>query len=129
MKANITLTISDGAHRGAEYRLENRETFVIGRDYDCDLRLPNYAEFRTVSRRHCLLGVTTTSIWLRDLGSRNGTYLNGKQIDTAEFWSFSDDQLLRSCADYELKDGDEFVLGSVAFRARIHAPLEEVTEE
>lgn len=52
---------------------------VIGRRHDCDLRIP----LMSVSRRHCQLNRDEGVLKIRDLGSRNGTYLNGKRIDEA----------------------------------------------
>ena len=50
---------------------------VIGRRQDCDLCIP----LMPVSRRHCELDKEREAIRLRDLGSQNGTYLNGKRIE------------------------------------------------
>src|SRR5258708_7001632 len=50
--------------------------FVIGRGPECHIR-PNSS---WVSRQHCLLGVTETAVYLRDLGSRNGTLINGARV-------------------------------------------------
>lgn len=52
---------------------------VIGRRHDCDLQIP----LKSVSRRHCQLNGDEGVLKIRDLGSRNGTYLNGKRIDEA----------------------------------------------
>jgi pSer/pThr/pTyr-binding forkhead associated (FHA) protein len=49
---------------------------IIGRRQDCDLRIP----LMPVSRRHCQLILNNESLKIRDLGSRNGTFLNGKRI-------------------------------------------------
>jgi len=54
-------------------------TTVIGRRHDCDLCIP----LKTVSRRHCQLNQNKETISIRDLGSRSGTFLNGKRIDEA----------------------------------------------
>lgn len=43
--------------------------FVVGTSPDCDLVLPD----TKVSRRHCELRITKRGIWIRDLGSKNGT--------------------------------------------------------
>ncbi len=50
---------------------------VIGRRQDCDLCIP----LMPVSRRHCELDIEQEAIRLRDLGSQNGTFLNGKRIE------------------------------------------------
>jgi len=49
---------------------------VVGRRHDCDLRIP----LLPVSKRHCELSLNKDTLKVRDLGSRNGTYINGKQI-------------------------------------------------
>ncbi|MGP1309025.1 MAG: FHA domain-containing protein [Phycisphaerales bacterium] len=49
---------------------------VIGRDTDTDLRIP----VGTVSRQHCEVRVDDDEPVVRDLGSSNGTFLNGKRV-------------------------------------------------
>ena len=53
-----------------------REEFVIGRGPDCDLRLPE----DDVSRHHCSIHSPGDEPLLLDLGSANGTSLNGQRI-------------------------------------------------
>ena len=50
--------------------------FVIGRGAECHIR-PNSS---WVSRQHCLLRVGENIVHLRDLGSRNGTLVNGTRV-------------------------------------------------
>jgi pSer/pThr/pTyr-binding forkhead associated (FHA) protein len=50
---------------------------VIGRRRNCDLRIP----LDSISKRHCQISVEGDSLKVRDLGSRNGTFLNGKRIE------------------------------------------------
>ncbi len=50
--------------------------YIIGRDKDCDLRLQS----PTVSRHHCVIKRDEFTVRVRDLGSRNGTLVNGEQI-------------------------------------------------
>jgi len=52
---------------------------TIGRRSNCDLWLP----FAVVSRQHCRLIQAGNQLKLRDLGSRNGTYLNGQRVSEA----------------------------------------------
>ena len=49
---------------------------VVGRDADCDVPLASLS----VSRRHALLEKTTDGWSLRDLGSANGTFLEGARV-------------------------------------------------
>ena len=50
--------------------------FLLGRGTDCDLRLHDTA----ISRHHCLIRVRGQEVNLVDLGSSNGTYLNGTRV-------------------------------------------------
>jgi pSer/pThr/pTyr-binding forkhead associated (FHA) protein len=56
-----------------------KERAVIGRDPDCDIRLSS----RSVSRRHALVEKTPNGWIVRDLGSANGTRVNGARVTEA----------------------------------------------
>lgn len=58
-----------------EIPIEESE-FLIGRGPDCDLRLP----VASVSRHHCLLNVKADGVSVSDLGSANGTFVNGQRV-------------------------------------------------
>jgi len=51
-------------------------SMVIGRDPATDVHLDN----RALSRRHAQIEKRGAAIWIRDLGSQNGTYVNGERI-------------------------------------------------
>jgi pSer/pThr/pTyr-binding forkhead associated (FHA) protein len=57
-----------------------RDMTVIGRREDCDLRIP----LSDVSRKHCRLILNGEKIKVEDLGSSNGTYINGDRIQQSE---------------------------------------------
>lgn len=57
---------------GHEFPLTNNR-LVIGRSPEADITFPN----DTVSRRHALLWRTDGEVWLKDLGSANGTTVDG----------------------------------------------------
>jgi pSer/pThr/pTyr-binding forkhead associated (FHA) protein len=52
-------------------------TMTIGRDPQCDLHLDN----RALSRRHAQIEKRGAAIWVRDLQSQNGTFVNGARIN------------------------------------------------
>jgi pSer/pThr/pTyr-binding forkhead associated (FHA) protein len=49
---------------------------VAGRHASCDTQLPS----SRVSRRHCCLGLGDGEVLVRDLGSHNGTWINGQRV-------------------------------------------------
>lgn len=57
----------------------NKDLIVVGRKDDCDLRL----EHKSVSKVHCVLVKTDGLLLLRDLGSTNGTRVNGTRVRRA----------------------------------------------
>ena len=69
------------------------EEFLIGRGADCGLRLAQSA----ISRHHCMIRLQGGETTLLDLGSSNGTYLNGARVRSQT----------------PLHSGDEIKIGSV----------------
>jgi pSer/pThr/pTyr-binding forkhead associated (FHA) protein len=56
-----------------------KDMMVIGRQEECDLRL----DHKSVSKMHCVLVKTDGVVLLRDLGSTNGTRVNGTRVRRA----------------------------------------------
>jgi len=79
------LVVIQGREIGREYRLRRSE-LVLGRDEGAHLRIPD----DLVSRRHALLELSwdlarrLQRVTVRDLGSTNGTHVNGEQVDQAD---------------------------------------------
>ncbi|HEY5961967.1 MAG TPA: FHA domain-containing protein [Polyangiaceae bacterium] len=63
--------------RWADQSIEVDSTVIIGRSEDCAVTLDD----PLVSRRHASLVRTASEIWVTDLSSRNGVYVNGVRID------------------------------------------------
>ncbi len=55
-------------------------TMVLGRDAAADIHLDN----RALSRRHAQIEKRGAAIWIRDLGSQNGTFVNGERINAPQ---------------------------------------------
>src|SRR5260370_2534046 len=83
----------EGEWKNASFRLGDYE-FTIGRDAECDLQVND----ENVSRRHCVIRSSVDGCAIRDLGSHNGTFINGV-----------------SRAEYDLKPGDEVRIGKSVF--------------
>jgi DNA-binding winged helix-turn-helix (wHTH) protein len=72
---------------------------IIGRDRDCAIRIDS----ATISRRHARVIVTTHQTTIEDLGSKNGTQINGHPIT----------------GTVVLNDGDAVQVGSIALTYRV----------
>lgn len=94
---SIKLLIIQGRPQGKGLLFPEGE-YVFGRGDECHVR-PNSD---WVSRQHCLLRVTSNSCFLRDLGSRNGTLVNGVR-------------LIEECT---LRNGDQVQIGPLVFEVR-----------
>ncbi|HZU37387.1 MAG TPA: FHA domain-containing protein [Gemmataceae bacterium] len=56
-----------------------KDMTLVGRNEDCDLRL----DHKSVSKMHCVLVKTDGLLLCRDLGSTNGTRVNGQRVRRA----------------------------------------------
>lgn len=77
MKVNLVLFKKNGTTKS--FPLPSAVT-VIGRRQDCDLCIP----LMIISRKHCELNQDQGQLTIRDLGSRNGTFVNGLQIENSQ---------------------------------------------
>jgi serine/threonine-protein kinase len=73
----VTLRVLAGPYNGQEFVFDQHDTFLIGRSENAHLYLP---EDRFFSRHHCLLEIAPPRCFLRDLGSTNGTFVNGERV-------------------------------------------------
>ena len=80
------LLVIEGQRPGQRILVDQPE-LIIGRDEECDLFIPE----RQVSRRHARIAVEGDRYILTDLGSKNGTFVNGQPV----------------AEPYSLQNGDE----------------------
>src|SRR4026208_651265 len=76
----VNLKVTAGPYKGRIFSFTQHDTFLIGRNPDAHLSLPDDRYF---SRNHCLLEMNPPHSYLRDLGSTNGTFLNGHRVKDA----------------------------------------------
>jgi predicted component of type VI protein secretion system len=69
------LKVVGGKQHGSLIGLETRK-FLVGREQDCQMRPSS----ESVSRHHCVFTLDEFSVRLRDLGSTNGTFVNGQRV-------------------------------------------------
>jgi predicted component of type VI protein secretion system len=84
------LIVASGKSAGRSISLK-RDKLLIGRSEDCDVR-PLSEE---VSRRHCAISVGPADVWIEDLKSRNGTFVNGKRIEPESRIKLADGDMIR----------------------------------
>ena len=90
------LRIEMGDQRGHCFKLKAGGSTWIGRDGSSnDIVIPCAA----VSRRHCRVESDGLNFFVHDLGSTNGTFLNGQPVDTSA-----------------LRHGDTLAIGSMVLR-------------
>lgn len=92
------------AHEGASYAYDvKKEITTVGRDPQCDVSLPS----GTLSRFHAQFRREGDDLVVKDLGSRNGVYVNGARVSEAR-----------------LRAGDEIRLGKLLLRYEAAASSE-----
>jgi pSer/pThr/pTyr-binding forkhead associated (FHA) protein len=75
----FALRFISGKYQGGEYPLPDEGELVIGRSSELDMVLVE----DMVSRRHAKITVTEGQIFIQDLGSTNGTFVNGEKVKRA----------------------------------------------
>lgn len=98
----VKLIVTSGRCVGQEIPVSGPK-FFIGRGKDCQLR-PHSDQ---VSRHHCVILVQAGRVAVRDLGSRNGTFVNGQPVKD----------------EHELKMGDHLNVGPLDFEVRLGVPV------
>jgi serine/threonine-protein kinase len=76
----LLVEVVEGPHREKRFEFDRHGHFVVGRASTAHLSLPEDPFF---SRHHFLLELNPPRCYLRDLGSRNGTLLNGNPVKEA----------------------------------------------
>lgn len=97
----ISLLVVRGPKQGQYIPIEQKE-YCIGRDSSCDWQ----TDFLIVSRRHAAIVVSGPKVLVRDLGSRNGTFVNGRVVTD----------------ECEVRHDDRLAVGPLEFRIQLQAP-------
>src|SRR5580700_4095049 len=88
---SYVLRFISGKYQGGEFPIATEKQILVGRSSDLDMVLVE----DMVSRKHARIAMQTDQIWIEDLGSTNGTFVNGEKIKRAR-----------------LKEGDRVLIGT-----------------
>jgi pSer/pThr/pTyr-binding forkhead associated (FHA) protein len=88
---SYVLRFISGKYQGGEFPVVPEKQIVVGRSSDLDMVLVE----DMVSRKHARIAMQNDQIWIEDLGSTNGTFVNGEKIKRAR-----------------LKEGDRVLIGT-----------------
>jgi pSer/pThr/pTyr-binding forkhead associated (FHA) protein len=88
---SFVLRFISGKYQGGEFPIVPDKQIIVGRSSDLDMVLVE----DMVSRRHARIALQQDQIWIEDLGSTNGTFVNGEKIKRAR-----------------LKEGDRVLIGT-----------------
>ncbi len=119
MTSGVALLVRRGEIKGGKGPFSQPARCVAGRGLDCDAKVPDEPDYQTVSRRHCLFDINPPHIHVQDLGSLNGTHVNGVNIGRRSAGQTPGQGPDKAFPAHKLNDGDEIRLGSVTVTVRI----------
>lgn len=118
MPGKIILTITAGPKIGGSFVFDEHDTLLLGRVDDAHICLPYDT---LVSRNHFLLEVSPPLARIRDLGSLNGTYINGRKCGGREENETPSEGARHHFPEVDLHDGDVIRVGETVLQVRIEA--------
>lgn len=114
----IKLTIESGPSKGKEYVFNEPQGFTFGRAADSSFVVEND---NTFSRHHFLLEINPPQVWIKDLGSLNGTYINDKKIGSRPEGVDAKDAKPGNV--HALRDGDMIKAGVYSLKVKIDTEI------
>lgn len=98
-------------------------TTTLGRGQDADIKFDD----ELVSRRHCSLTFDGKNVSVKDLGSTNGTYVDGQPVQTFVLEPDNRLQIGKMVLKIDFKDQDEEALDRELFEAATMDPLTKIS--
>jgi len=120
MPGTVSLVVTAGPIRGQRYDFPGHDTFLFGRAPDCHARLA--ASDMSASRHHFILEANPPLARLRDLGSLNGTHVNGVRHGGRRAQESPEEAAGQDHAGVDLRHGDEIRVGATVIRVEVAAP-------
>jgi len=116
MPAQVQLRVVQDNAECETLTFNESKQYFVGRGVDCDLQFNADAGNKDISRHHCVFSINPPHIWVHDLDSKNGTYVNEERISV----DLGNDPA-------QLRDGDEVRIGHQVVQVHIdeHIPTGE----
>lgn len=102
--AEVRIVVVEGPNEGRDFEISGATT--VGRDSSAGIVIDD----PEASRRHASLSSDDAGVTVEDLGSTNGTFVNGQRLSAAQ----------------TLSDGDKLRIGTTVFAVHVEAEAEEV---
>ena len=117
MANTIRLTVLTGPHKDTKYCFCGSARCLVGRGDDCFVQLVGDARDQLISRYHCKLVIDPPTLKIQDLGSRNGTFLNGAAVEKVDM-TFQPCTRVADGAEPQqtVQEGDLLTIGGTTLR-------------
>lgn len=119
MSARVILIATAGPLAGQRFIFDGPTVCTIGRSPDCLLHLPGGPDDLTASRHHCELVIEPPEVHVRDLNSRNGTFINGESIGRRLAGAEPEMPAATDSTAQPLHHGDTLRVGCNVFRVSV----------
>lgn len=117
MSSKIVLTVTEGPIMGKSFTFEEHDTFIFGRGSKCHMKMPKDDKY--VSRYHFILEVNPPQLRVRDLGSMNGTHVNGTKHGGRGKGESPEQGRKKKFPEVDLENGDIIRVGKTSFKVDI----------
>jgi hypothetical protein len=112
MATVVRLTVLTGQHKKRRYCFRAPIRCQVGRAQDCFVHFSGTERDEAISRHHCQLDIDPPGVEVRDFGSRNGTYVNGKEVGPSL-------EALSEASGFVINDGDLITVGGTTMRVDV----------
>jgi len=120
MSGQVIVEVVGGSLRGKRFVFDEHDTFVFGRASDCHIQIP--LKDVTASRHHFILEANPPDAALRDLGSLNGTWVNGVKHGGREKGATPEQGAQGKFPDVALRHGDKIKVGTTVLAVTLESP-------
>jgi hypothetical protein len=115
----VRMTLLTGPHRGCFYCIRAGTPCDLGRADDCPVKLSGESLDDLTSRHHCRFTFDGGCVRLQDLGSKNGTYLNGQRIEPEDGTRAPCRHRRSPSRLVDVEQGDVVMIGATSMRVEL----------